>query len=80
MDQVKSQTILSKLKFTKVDSHYRRGPFFGQVKFLFNITIFVGMCTSRKTNFYIKTYLLNESKFFYYTKAKFIIKTNIYLE
>uniref|UniRef100_A0A4X1U749 Pregnancy zone protein-like n=1 Tax=Sus scrofa TaxID=9823 RepID=A0A4X1U749_PIG len=31
---------LSKLEFTQIDSHYRRGlPFFGQVKYLFHIII-----------------------------------------
>lgn len=40
---------LSKLKFIKVDSHYRCGlPFFGQVKYLFNISVNWGMWLLRK--------------------------------
>uniref|UniRef100_A0A287BN06 Pregnancy zone protein n=1 Tax=Sus scrofa TaxID=9823 RepID=A0A287BN06_PIG len=49
---------LSKLEFTQIDSHYRRGlPFFGQVKYLFHIIIICQLTTDEQglVNFSIDT-------------------------
>uniref|UniRef100_A0A8D0PTE2 PZP alpha-2-macroglobulin like n=1 Tax=Sus scrofa TaxID=9823 RepID=A0A8D0PTE2_PIG len=49
---------LSKLEFTQIDSHYRRGlPFFGQVKYLFHIIIIFHFTTDEQglVNFSIDT-------------------------